>query len=83
MKKTYGISQAQYIRLKEKQGNRCGICGKVYRRKNYRVDHDHKTGKVRGLLCDKCNKGLGWFGDSVSGIKKAYDYLKNPPFKRE
>lgn len=71
---TYGITSLQYEAMKLKQGG-CGICGKVLRVKKYCVDHDHVTGKVRGLLCSRCNKGLGYFGDNLAGIKKAYEYL--------
>lgn len=54
----------------------CGICGTL---ENLCFDHDHKTGKFRGLLCSKCNHGIGMLGDSLEGIKLATDYLEGAP----
>ena len=51
----------------------CGICGKD---KRLMVDHDHKTGKVRGLLCSSCNRGLGALGDEEIGLHRAIEYLQ-------
>ncbi len=65
---------------------KCGICSKDMahttsgRGQNLDtvcVDHDHKTGKVRGLLCSACNKGLGLFSDSIENLEKAKRYLEN------
>lgn len=69
----------EYERLLEKQKGVCAICGK--NRNNGRqsilcVDHDHATGEVRGLLCQFCNRGLGFLGDDLEGLKKAIRYLK-------
>lgn len=74
-KRYYGISMAQYLELLEKQNNSCALCGCVPK-KHLSVDHDHKTGKVRGLLCLKCNSSLGVFGDNIEGFLKVIDYLK-------
>lgn len=71
----YKLTLEDYERLKAEQGG-CGICGKVYKQKNYCVDHDHKTGLVRGLLCTNCNRSLGVFGDDVEGILKVLQYLQ-------
>lgn len=73
--KLYGIDESTYNSILESQGGGCAICGK----KNIRlaVDHCHKTGKVRGILCHTCNNGIGFLGDSISGLVKAYKYLKN------
>lgn len=71
--KAYGITQEDYEQMLDAQSNQCAICG-VYRAK-LAIDHDHKTGKVRGLLCRKCNRGLGYFKDNAEGIQRALDYL--------
>jgi hypothetical protein len=79
----YGLSEAQYARIKAGQGHGCAICGGVSTRKcKYRrwydlaVDHDHDTGKVRGLLCDNCNRAIGLMKDDVSVLRKAITYLE-------
>jgi hypothetical protein len=68
------------------QGGRCAICGKVPRSRRLAVDHDHKTGEVRGLLCASgdfgCNKGLGYFNDDPELLRRAYEYLVDPPFRK-
>ncbi|QFG04637.1 endonuclease VII [Mycobacterium phage Keziacharles14] len=78
---TYGITADEYWEIYEFQGGRCYICqranGKV---KRLSVDHDHKTGVVRGLLCTMCNKyTLGWARDCIEFFKRAIAYLTNPP----
>ena len=52
----YGITSADYEKILKSQGGRCAICGRLPRTRRLNVDHDHKTGKVRGLLCYTCNK---------------------------
>lgn len=52
----------------------CEICGT---HKHLHVDHDHKTGQFRGILCSKHNNGLGFLGDNIEGLEKALDYLRN------
>ena len=74
----YGISLADHARMLEEQNYLCLIClcdlrGFV---KSAAVDHCHETGKVRGLLCDMCNKGLGAFRDDVDSLERAVKYLK-------
>jgi hypothetical protein len=61
----------------EAQGNKCKICGnpETVKGRSLSVDHCHRTGKIRGLLCGKCNTGLGKFRDSDKILKKALDYL--------
>lgn len=71
----YGITLNQYNCLFNVQKGLCLICRS--RKKILCVDHDHKTGKVRGLLCDFCNKGLGYFKDDMRLILRSVEYLKN------
>lgn len=73
-KKSYGISLETYQEMVNLQSGKCLICDKVAPRLN--VDHDHKTGKVRGLLCPAHNKGLGHFNDSPNLLEKAAAYLR-------
>lgn len=80
IKKRFGIDEEDYNLLLKLQNKRCAICGRremakvngVVRR--LAVDHSHKTGKVRGLLCSKCNGTLGWYEICR---KKIENYLKN------
>lgn len=68
----YGISETQYRALLTHQQGLCAICHKD---RDLVVDHNHDTGKVRGLLCHRCNTGLGHFEDSVEFIRAAEGYL--------
>lgn len=79
IKKYYGLSWNEYEKLLERFNNKCGICGGIDPI-SLSVDHDHKTGKVRGLLCNNCNNGLGRFKDSPELLAKAIEYLlyENP-----
>lgn len=78
-KSRYGITLTEYkLKLKE-QNNKCLICNideKDSRSNKLVVDHDHKTGEVRGLLCHNCNCGLGHFKDSTQFMENAIEYLK-------
>jgi hypothetical protein len=76
LQKKYGISQAQWQEMYAKQGGVCAICGCRQRYQALAVDHCHKTGKVRGLLCVQCNRGLGRFFDSPVRLRKAADYIE-------
>jgi hypothetical protein len=75
--KTYGLSLDDYRDLVEKHDGLCAICGEAPDR-GLNVDHCHDTGAVRGLLCSKCNLGLGHFGDDPALIEKALKYLTPP-----
>lgn len=70
--KKYGISIERYNELVEVQKGRCKICGLE---KILCVDHSHKTGMVRGLLCVSCNSGIGFLKDNIEFLKKAILYL--------
>ena len=81
-----GLTLEEYALLLLKQNQRCAICKKEESRldgtksgriKVLSVDHDHKTNLVRGLLCGKCNSGMGFFNDNASLLKKAIVYLEN------
>lgn len=64
----------------EKQQGKCAICPATEpggKKKRWCVDHDHKTGKFRGLLCWNCNVGLGNFKDSIASLQKAIEYLSS------
>jgi len=77
--KKYGISLNGYNALLKSQGFRCALCGTnkpLGVSGMFVVDHCHKTGVVRGLLCNHCNTGLGKLGDNVETLQRAVDYLK-------
>ena len=73
-KRKYGMSKADFDNLYELQKGACQICGGNLNH-SLNVDHDHKTGRVRGLLCSYCNTGLGLFRDDVGTLAKAIAYL--------
>jgi hypothetical protein len=72
----FGITLDEYNELLNKQKNSCSICGNPPRLQKFAVDHDHKTGKVRGLLCRDCNVGIGNLKDDPDLIEKAIQYIK-------
>lgn len=83
IKRRYGISLEDYNILLKNQDYKCGICKctentlkQSNRKLRFYIDHDHKTGKVRGLLCHNCNHGLGNFADNVESLQNAINYLK-------
>ena len=77
LQKKYGISDSEYKRLFKKQAGMCALCGKPSNGRRLDVDHDHVTGKVRGLLHRKCNQGLGYFDDDPELLKMAIKYLES------
>jgi hypothetical protein len=85
LKFKYGIDLEEYDNILKSQGGRCGICETTENTSAYgvnnssafSVDHCHKTGKVRGLLCNQCNRGIGMLGDTVESLEKALKYLKD------
>lgn len=76
---TYGLEPGEYDKLFEAQGGKCAICGGT-RRQRLSVDHCHKTGQVRGLLCRMCNgRLLTSVRDNPNTLRNAADYLERPP----
>lgn len=75
MQRRYGITLETFRELAEKQNGRCAICGNPPRGKRLCIDHDHDSGRVRGLLCHRCNRAIGFFGDSPELLAKALAYL--------
>ncbi len=77
-KRTYGITVDDYNRMFEEQQGVCKICSLPanHNSNHLCIDHDHDTGQVRALLCDTCNRGLGYFKDDSRLIEKAAEYLR-------
>lgn len=80
-KRNYGLSLLDFFAIMEKQDWKCAICKNFgFKMRDNHIsglncDHDHKTGKVRGLLCHNCNRGLGLFQDSPEYLSSAIEYL--------
>ncbi len=81
-KRQYGISPEIYLAMFAAQGNCCSICKGTESRTRWKsefafhVDHCHKTGKVRGIICSKCNVGLGISGDTLESVLRMVEYLR-------
>ena len=78
MKQNYGIKYDEYLNMVEQQDNKCAICGSGapdHHKKRLNIDHCHTTGRVRGLLCDACNRAIGLMKDSPDLLYKAISYL--------
>ncbi len=83
-KKLYGITVEEYDALLARQGGVCAICGqgepnahgRTGKQFKLSVDHCHDSGRIRGLLCQKCNRAIGLLGDDVNLLHKAIDYLE-------
>ena len=78
--KQYGLTVTQYEEMAASQNGVCGICERPERPRKGKpvrlaVDHDHSTGKVRGLLCRRCNRGIGSFEHDTGLLTRAGDYL--------
>jgi len=77
LKKKYNLTLENFNVLKIKQKSSCAICkNKLKIGNGTHVDHCHKTGDVRGLLCNSCNRGIGYLQDSIEILKSAVNYLK-------
>lgn len=81
LRRAYGITVEYYRDLERRQEGKCAICGSEptdENRKKLQVDHDHETGKVRGLLCRPCNTALGLLQDNAALVERARCYLEHP-----
>ena len=82
LKREYGITIEEYKKIRIDQNDLCAICesaegGWKANGAKLVVDHCHKSGKIRGLLCPSCNRGLGQFEDDPKRLKKAIHYLSS------
>lgn len=83
LSRQYNISKEEFIKKFEEQNKKCAICSSEIRylsryKEKYGsacVDHNHKTGEVRGLLCSSCNRAIGLLKDDENILKNAYNYL--------
>ena len=77
----YGVTEEQYGKMLMYQNGKCAICksesSNQTNMKRLVLDHCHNTGKPRGLLCNKCNTGLGMFGDRIETVVRAAKYLRS------
>ena len=77
LQKSFGITLYEYNALLQAQKQVCAICFNVETTRSLAVDHCHKTGKVRGLLCRFCNQALGLLKDNSEIVERALNYLKD------
>ena len=76
LRRKYNITYFEWLTIIEKQKGKCAICEiDLDLNKDANVDHDHATGKIRGILCSFCNRALGLLKDDPSIIMKAYEYI--------
>lgn len=75
LQRTYGITLDEYDAIAQRQGGVCAICGELDETFRLSVDHEHDSGKIRGLLCGNCNHGLGHFKDRPDLMLAAIQYL--------
>ena len=82
LRRQFNCTPDQYIELMFECGALCSICKQPEKQINkwgmiqlLAVDHDHKTGKLRGLLCSNCNRGIGFLGDSIENLQAALAYI--------
>lgn len=78
LKQSYNLTLEQYDEMLKQQNGCCAICGTdkpTGKWSSFAVDHNHTTGEVRGLLCNECNRGIGYLKDSPELLIKASEYL--------
>jgi len=77
-RRTFGITADDVDALLEKQDGKCAICGGEPARENgWHVDHDHNTGRIRGVLCQRCNHAIGLLDEDPERLRAAADYLES------
>ena len=79
LRKSFGLSLADYEAMLSSQGGKCAICGRPPGARSLAVDHHHRSGTIRGLLCFRCNYGLTWFSDNDGYLSAASRYVATPP----
>jgi hypothetical protein len=76
LKRLYGITLEDYVNLFSIQNGVCAICLEICKtKKSLSVDHDHVTGKIRGLLCNRCNRAIGMLQDNTDILDRAKKYI--------
>lgn len=82
LKRDYGLTPEQYLALIESHDRKCAVCKRAVvpvpapvRAEGACIDHDHKTGRIRGILCHACNRAIGMLRDDVNILKSAVAYL--------
>ena len=73
---TYGITLGEYEKLNSFRSGECWICKRPGIKRGLNIDHDHRTGLIRGLICHQCNRGLRWFRDNPLDLRAAAAYLE-------
>jgi len=77
LRTNYGLNLVDFDKMVEEQQGKCKICGTlIINDSDYHLDHDHATGKIRGVLCRYCNSGLGFFKDNIQILQSAILYLQ-------
>ena len=84
LRRLYGITSVEFDEMLIAQGGVCAVCGEASSRstKTWSVDHNHATGVIRGILCNPCNRMLGYARDDSAVLERAIAYLASPPHSR-
>lgn len=77
----YGLTEDDVHSMLDAQGGCCDICGVEFHQYEFHIDHDHKTGTVRGLLCSKCNTAIGFLQDNPDFMRNAANYIEKSLIK--